>query len=247
MRLPSQNYKWVKTDDGSCTLHSEIFGEACHSTSGAKEETLLHYLDGCEVASRLLRYSPFQILEVGFGLGLGFLTTLETLGTEHPWHFVSMEIDLDLVKWFLEENQHLLIIKNAKWISPQLVSSKVDNLELTIIIGDARVELPRFLDGSMFEFHAIFQDAFSPKRNPTLWTVEWFTLLKQYSHSDCLLSTYSASSSIRKSLIESGWKVRKGHKFGPKRSSTRAALTGQSDEDILFHLSRSPVKALYDD
>ncbi|HLW57728.1 MAG TPA: MnmC family methyltransferase [Bacteriovoracaceae bacterium] len=247
MKLPSHRYHWILTEDGSRTLHSELFGEACHSTTGAKTETLLHYLEGCRVKERLGDYPQFQILEVGFGLGIGFLTTLETLGMEHPWHFISMEIDPDLVKWFIEEYQHLPIIKNAKWSSEKIVHAKFENVELTILIGDARKELAPFLENSSYRFHAIFQDAFSPKRNPHLWTVEWFSLLKRFSHDDCILSTYSASSSIRKSLLQSGWTVKKGHKFGPKRSSTRAMLKGESDQEILSHLERSPVKPLYDE
>ena len=246
MKTPSNNYQWVTTEDGSQTLHSDLYGEACHSTSGAKTETLLHYLEGCEVTARIELFSAFEILEVGFGLGLGFLTTLEVLGTDRSWHFVSMEIDPDLVKWFLDEYKSLPIIANAKWITPKLVEGQYQNVKLSIIVGDARVEVEPYLTQKSFRFHAIFQDAFSPKRNPHLWTVEWFELLRQHSHEECILSTYSASSSIRKSLVESGWKITKGHKFGPKRSSTRARLTGTNDEDIIIHLERSPVGAIYD-
>ena len=199
MKLPSEKYQWIETDDGSLTLHSQVFGEACHSTSGARAETLLHYLEGCQVKERLHQYPTFNILEVGLGLGIGLLTTLEVIGNDHPWHFVTMEIDPDLVKWFLNEHQHLAIIKKAQWINKQRVYGRHENIELTIIVGDARVEVPSFLATSPLEFHAIYQDAFSPKRNPLLWTVEWFSLLKEYSHRDCILSTYSASSSIRKS------------------------------------------------
>lgn len=62
-----------------------------------------------------------------------------------------------------------------------------------------------------------------------------------------ILSTYSASSSIRKSLTEAGWILKRGDKFGPKRSSTRAYLRGETDPEILLHLERSPVAALTDD
>lgn len=247
MKLPSSHYKWVATEDGSNTLHSELFGEACHSTTGARAETLLHYIQGCQLIERHSQYPKLEILEVGFGLGIGFLTTLETLGSRSPWHFVSMEIDPDLVRWFLNEYAHLEIIKNATWMHEKLVTAKFENIELTIVVGDARVEMPLFLENENFHFHAIFQDAFSPKRNPMLWTVEWFNLLREHSHPECILSTYSASSSIRKSLLSSGWLVSKGHKFGPKRSSTRATLKGVSDEEILKHLALSPVVAIRDE
>jgi len=233
-------HKWVQTEDGSLTLFSEEFQEACHSTSGAKSETLLHYVDGCQIRERLKDHTPFNILEVGFGTGLGFETTKEILkDLPHPWHFFSLELDQDLVKWWLKDrsyNQNDFIF-----------TVKDKNFNLTILTGDARVVLKKYLESYPISFHAIYQDAFSPRRNPTLWTKEWFLLLKEYSTPDAILSTYSSSSSIRKSLVEAGWILRKGAKFGPKRSSTRAYLSGESDEEILLHLSRSPVESLRDD
>ena len=118
---------------------------------------------------------------------------------------------------------------------------------MDILIGDARISLPWFLENHSLRFHAIYQDAFSPKRNATLWTYEWFKLLKSASHQQVTLSTYSSSSSIRKSMIKAGWKVYKGEKFGPKRSSTRARLTGVTDPDIIEHLDRSPAMILTDE
>lgn len=235
-------HKWVETADGSLTLFSEEFQEACHSTTGAKTETLLHYIKGCKIEERLESHSPFTILEVGFGLGLGFETTLEVLKeTKHPWHFISLELDRDLIEWWREKHPRLA------WISENVCEMVDLNCRLTIVVGDARKVLPTYMDSRPDKFHAIYQDAFSPRRNPTLWTKEWFSFLKMHSASDVLLSTYSSSSSIRKSLVESGWKLTRGEKFGPKRTSTRASLTGSTDEEILEHLSRSPVAALSDD
>lgn len=235
-------HKWVETGDGSKTLFSEEFQEACHSTTGAKTETLLHYIQGCKVKERLSEHSPFIILEVGFGLGMGFETTLEVLKDEqHHWRFISLELDRDLIEWWREKYTEL------KWISGNVAEMKTGNCTLTIVVGDARKVLPEFMAKQSFKFHAIYQDAFSPRRNPTLWTKEWFSFLKEHSSEDVILSTYSSSSSIRKSLVEVGWKLGRGEKFGPKRTSTRATLTGTTDEEILLHLSRSPVAALSDD
>lgn len=233
MKLPSQDYRFVETEDGSQTLFSEKFGEACHSTTGAKSETLLHYIHGCEITQKA-KQKTLSILEVGFGLGVGLITTWEmTKDLPAQVHFLSLEIDPDLVRWFHEEYKDHPIFKDPKF-------------QFQILMGDARTELPKYVKENSPSWNAIYQDAFSPKRNPVLWTKEWFTLLKGNSASDVILSTYSASSSIRKSLVESGWKLSPGEKFGPKRTSTRARLTGETDEDILDSLSRSPVKALTD-
>ncbi len=231
----------IVTQDGSETLFSDRFQEACHSTTGAKAETLLHYVEGCKIIERSKSHSPFCLLEVGFGLGVGFLTTLESLPNDRKWHFISLELDKNLLEWFKESYPQFHLTWNGN-----LLECRTETFELTIIQGDAREELPKFLFSKKTIFHAIYQDAFSPKKNPSLWTKEWFSLLKKYSHEEVILSTYSASTSIRKSLHESGWGVLKGEKFGPKRASTRAVINQATDAEILLQLQRSPTEALTD-
>lgn len=245
MKREIPNYKWILTEDQSYTLYSEAFGESCHSTTGAKSETILHYIKGCDIEAKLSR-GPITILEVGFGLGVGLLTSLERLqGSSHQWTFISLEIDKELILWFIQEYQ----IK-GEWKKSETFDyfeTQIKNCHLIILVGDARKTLPEFMKKKSLKWDAIYQDAFSPKRNPILWTVEWFELLKEYSNQEVLMSTYSASSSIRKSMIEAGWKLTKGDKFGPKRTSTRARLSGETDQDILTHLKNSPVPSLRDD
>lgn len=231
----------VETLDGSQTLFSEHFQEACHSTNGAKSETLLHYVHGCKILEKSKLFNPLVILEVGFGLGVGFLTTLESLPIDGRCIFISLEMDKNLLEWFKCNHPEF----NLNWMG-NLLECHHEKFSLIIIQGDARKELPLFLSNFKNKFHAIYQDAFSPKKNPTLWTKEWFLLLKKYSHEEVILSTYSASTSIRKSLHESGWGVQKGEKFGPKRTSTRAVLNKSTDPEILLHLERSPTPALTD-
>lgn len=244
MILPP-NHQWVETGDGSYTLFSEAFQEACHSTTGAREETLLHYVNGCQVEAKLLQ-GELHILEVGFGLGIGFLITLEVLKKhDRPWSFLSLELDESLLEWFRLQNTQHPFLKDLKWEN-KILSVQNDYVDLKILCGDARVTLKEFIKTAPPKWNAIYQDAFSPKKNPVLWTVEWFELLKSHAQDSALLSTYSASTSIRKSLLESGWKLHKGEKFGPKRTSTRASLMGESDQDILQHLERSPVLSFKD-
>lgn len=239
--IPPKGHTLVLTEDGSHTFFSEAFQEACHSTAGAKEETILHYINGCKVLEKSETHSPLVIFEVGFGLGIGFLTTKEKIPSDKRWHFISMEIDKDLLEWFIEQHPELML----KW-SGNILEGEMGNIKLTIIQGDGRIEVPKYLKENPVAIHAIYQDAFSPKKNPTLWTKEWFTLLKNYSHPEVILSTYSASSSIRKSLHETGWGVQKGDRFGQKRTSTRAVLSLPTDPEILESLGRSPVLAFTD-
>lgn len=242
-KLIPQN--WIVTEDGSLTFFSDQFGENCHSLSGAREETLLHYLHGCDISSKIDTSRPLVILEVGLGTGLGYLLTRELFMTKgSKGIFLSLEINEDYVRGFAEREGLVPEIKNADNYKTFLFH--MIGLDLTVLVGNARTTLPAFLKDSPIRFDAIYQDAFSPKRNPVLWTTEWFTLLKEYSRPDVILSTYSASNSIRKSLSEAGWMIRKGEAFGPKRASTRAFLEGGSDEEILAQMSRSPAEAIRD-
>lgn len=244
------HHQWVETSDGSYTLFSEKFQEACHSTSGAKEETKLHYLKGCSIAEKINTLDQLTILEVGFGTGLGFLETYELLKeSSKPWHFLSLELDQDLLEWFrLQQTEHPFL-KSLHWTqsgSFSRLEAKSEMRTLTILCGDARQTLAEYANLFNIQWNAIYQDAFSPKRNPILWTTEWFSLLKTFASSDCKLSTYSASNSIRKSLLAAGWSLSSGEKFGPKRTSTRADLSGVSEAEILLQLERSPTPAMTD-
>lgn len=256
-----KNHELIITEDGSQSAFSKTYGENFHNTSGAASETKSHYIDGCRIIERagMLERGedPFSILEVGLGLGVGieqtFLALQESgLLEDTKVAFTSLEIDEELILYLERVNP---LFKDLEKISFgedsqfSIFKKELGNFSINIILGDARLSLPEASKSfkSAKRFDAIYQDAFSPKRNSSLWTTEWFALLASLSNRDCIMSTYSSSSSIRKAMIAAGWNVRKGVKFGKKRSSTRAYLQGESDEDILTHLERSPAITLTDE
>jgi tRNA U34 5-methylaminomethyl-2-thiouridine-forming methyltransferase MnmC len=235
-------YELKITEDGSNTLHSPLFGEDCHSSYGAKTETLIYYIQGCKIRETLEALSTINILEVGFGTGLGLRTTFEeTKNINGKVKFVSLELDRDLLNYIFSLD-HFADFRIEEERDKIFLSR--DNFSAEIIIGDARQTLPIMKHE---KFHGIYQDAFSPKRNPMLWTVQWFKDLRDAADENCILSTYSASSSIRKSLMEAGWIVKNGLKFSGKRSSTIATIKGNHDQDIIDHLKRSPVPLIWDE
>ena len=237
----SENYNFIETDDGSTTVFSKLYGEACHSTSGAIKETHTHYINGCEVVEKS-KLNQVSILEVGFGVGIGFLQTANALkGTF--FSFVTMEIDEDLIKYVIAKDPIFIGITKKDYFY-ELVNK---DFHLVILIGDARKSLVKYKNNFKPKIDCIYQDAFSPKRNAVLWTKEWFDLLFTLAKEECIMSTYSSSSSIRKSMLKANWKLYKGEKFGPKRSSTRARINGETDSDILIHLKNSPVHAITDE
>lgn len=73
--------------------------------------------------------------------------------------------------------------------------------------------------------HAILFDAFSPARNPEMWTLPLFTnLFRQLDPArPCALATYSRSTMIRVSLLLAGFFVGRGQPSGLKEETTVAA------------------------
>ncbi|PIK15700.1 MnmC family methyltransferase [Halobacteriovorax sp. JY17] len=164
-------------------------------------------------------------------------------------HFISCELDEGLVVWTIEKSTHLLLQSLKKTTSENLTlyRAEVGNFKLTIIIGDIRKTLPSFRESNLFgKFNAIYQDAFSPKKNPTLWTTQWFEDLKLHSEDDCILSTYSAAMPVRKGLLSAGWRVFKRDGYGEKRSTTLARLNCEMNSEFLTNIRNSPEKSLDD-
>lgn len=232
-----KGHKWIETEDGSKTLYSERFDENCHSTSGAVEETKTHYLKGCGIEELLLNCDDVYILEVGFGAGVGWFETVNLAKkiNHARLHFYSLEIDPELPQFILPE---------AK-TENDVLSWSDQGHSLKVLLGDARQKLPK-MKNKLPQFQAIYQDAFSPKKNPTLWTREWFEVLGSLAAPKAKLSTYSSSIPARKAMHEAGWGIFPGETFARKRSSTRAIWGEESSIDILDKLNKHEASAFKD-
>jgi len=249
---PPKKHHFIQTQDGSTTLFSEFYQEACHSTYGAKEETLKFYIQNGQLIKKAQEFWPLNILEIGLGLGLAFELSLQQLILQNinfKLHYVALEKDLELINWAQLNSSSL---NQLSWIQVSgqkttLLRGTSSQFVIDIIHGNARdavLEFSHYFPDIIF--HLIYQDPFSPPKNPTLWTVEWFDQLKKWSHQNATLTTYSSSSCVRKALNETGWAIFEGGGFAKKRSSTIARLQGQTSPEILRQLERSPVNSLHD-
>lgn len=245
------NYKIIKTEDNSETVYSEFFNEACHNLSGAYAETVHNYILGCHIPDLFHRNKNFTVLDVGFGVGVGLKALLDELDKHadftHHLTYYSIELDEDLFIWSVHATLPELKFERITESDLLYFECVSNNVIMKIFIGDGRTTLPlaRKL-GHLLPLDAIFQDAFSPKKNPALWSVEWFTFLKDTSSPAVQLSTYSSSISIRKSLLQSGWTVINDRGFAMKRTMTKANLMGETAPELLDQLKRSPSVAILD-
>jgi len=230
---PPPNHQMVMTEDGSMSIYSLRYEEATHSRNGATGETLTRFIEGCKIAD-ILHNDNKIIFEVGWGTSLGFLCTLDCWlkSPQKAATFISSEIDRELIEWtkihsaslyqdFFSFDVKDILEKLTYYVDRDSYELKIKNLfHLIILPGDILQRQELMKKSWNKSVHAIFQDAYSPKKNPTLWTLEWFEFLYSISHPEVILSTYSSSQSVRQNMKLAGWFVEEGPKFGEKKSST---------------------------
>lgn len=231
-------YRPRPTADGSLTFHSEYFDEAFHSLDGAKGETRHNFVEGCGIPSHD-RGSPLRILEVGLGMGRGYTETIHALGADFAGEltFVSLEIDPALIEW-CRRNVPLPCgwdaafpaykdLQRGTCLNVEYFEATRKGVRLVILSGDATDTLPIMgKKGGLPLFDAIYQDAFSPRKNPELWTPAWFRLLRSLSLPGVILSTYSVSPMVKEALKRAGFQFEERSGFGRKRACLKVYCDG---------------------
>jgi tRNA U34 5-methylaminomethyl-2-thiouridine-forming methyltransferase MnmC len=200
-----QQKKLVECADGTKTLYSCEFDEAYHSSrDGALNESLQKHVIP---ALRLHQdKSTLHILDICYGLGYNTLATIYYVKQQNihtKLNIISPEFDANLVK-SLKDFEYPKEFESLKQII-QAISNEYyyedREFKIQVIIDDAR-EVIKNIDTPI---DIIYQDAFSPKVNPMLWTYEYFRDISKLCHSKTVLTTYSTAASTRMALHENGF------------------------------------------
>jgi tRNA U34 5-methylaminomethyl-2-thiouridine-forming methyltransferase MnmC len=236
----------VRTEDGSVTLYSEEFGECYHSTrDGALRESLAKHV---RPAFALLEpREEVAILDICFGLGYNTLATLlhlQSLDTPPRLRIYAPELDRELVASlatfdYPDAFAGLLPVVEALGRTGRYEDERI---RIEVLFGDAR-EIVRTLDGPV---DLVYQDAFSPAKNPLLWTREWFADLRALCRDDAILTTYSVAASTRMGLHENGFLLYEYRPEGARKSliasptPLRSPLEGLTPIDMELKMKRNP-------
>ena len=173
--------------------------------------------------------SDFYIGEVGFGIGINFLTTckswLNFSRTDQVLEFYSFDKYLfqkNNFKEILEINPELMgygseLEKNypVNINGVQKISLFNGRVSLNLIIGD--INATQEYIGLMEDIDAWFLDGFSPSKNPELWSEDLFESIYKSCHKDSTFSTYTASGLVKKNLTKTGFIFNKASGFAKKR------------------------------
>jgi tRNA U34 5-methylaminomethyl-2-thiouridine-forming methyltransferase MnmC len=211
----------VKTRDGSFTLYSEKYAEHYHSRqSGAYNETMHKHV--IPAIDHILKNDPavISILDICFGLGYNTIATLYYLdqkGYRGDVEIYSPELDEELVRSLalLPYPKELLSYLPVIHLLSRQLHLNTEFLNITVLIGDA-VAIVR---DTAKKFDIVYQDAFSRKNNPELWSEAYFADLFNLLNDGGILTTYSRSKGVRKIMKACGFTLY-AHDF-PKTLSVR--------------------------
>ncbi|WP_456380862.1 tRNA (5-methylaminomethyl-2-thiouridine)(34)-methyltransferase MnmD [Hydrogenimonas sp.] len=223
----------VETEDGTFTARSSLFDECYHSTrDGALKESLKKHV---EPAFSLIgnRQSGngkrgLTILDICFGLGYNTLATLYHLdleGLDIPVHILSPEFDEALVRSLVDFPYPEVFAPYRNVIESVAEKGRYENgkIRIDVIFGDAR----EFLNTTDAVFDIVYQDAFSPKKNPLLWTKEYFADLACHLTPEAVVTTYSSATPVRMGMVENGLYV-----YEPPAEGVRSGTIASPSPDL---------------
>ncbi|MEA3228360.1 MAG: MnmC family methyltransferase [Campylobacterota bacterium] len=237
------------SDDGSYTAYSKEYDEHYHSTKdGALYESLVKHIEPAFKVKKNL--DNIYILDICYGLGFNTLTTLyyhKQNSLNSKLYIYSPELDSSLVTSLInfeypEEFEEFRVI--IETLSQEGVYED-DTFYIEIFLGDAREYIQRFQNS----FDIVYQDAFSPSSNPTLWTQEYFRDIKKSMKYDGVLTTYSIALATRLALYENGFYIylNVGNSYRDATVASLSKLTQFKVVDIQHKIACNPkAKSLRD-
>jgi tRNA U34 5-methylaminomethyl-2-thiouridine-forming methyltransferase MnmC len=227
-------YRIVQLANGSYSIHSLAHGETFHPVIGPVAEAEALYVRQLELPVRLRRHAgEFVIWDVGLGAAANPLTVLRATGaiactvklisfdrTLAPLHFALAH--RDVLPYLSEYESHLRTLLEHRRVCFQNDRQSVD---WELHVTDFPSLLAQPLVKSIPAPHAILFDAFSPAKNPAMWTQPLFASLYRLldPQRPCALPTYSRSTMLRVSLLLAGFFVGAGQATGEKEETTIAA------------------------
>lgn len=232
-----------KTEDNSMSLVHSDHGECFHSNLGARLEAESLYIDRSGFHESLATGRPIAVLDVGLGLGYNAVAGISKwFEAKHPGdlRIVSLEWDQDLVKELASGKARWMGDWSDAWCKVSASLQPADHgfhSELRhanqssrcfwdVYVGDARKAVQKQQFPFLFDF--VWQDPFSPKNNPDLWTSQWFRDVRRLCSSSSTLATYSVARIVREAVADGGWDWSKIDAVGLKKRHWLCAKPAQS-------------------
>jgi hypothetical protein len=244
----NSGYSLIRLRNGMCSVHALDADETFHPGIGPQAEADLLYVRQLKICERMqAEAGEFVIWDVGLGAAANALVALRaTREIPGRLRLVSFDNTAEPLAFALQNAGALGYVAGYETPLAELLRTHhvaFQNGKLAVDwgfhLGDfpawlARFALaghslsPRETSGERKKTpppHAVFYDAFSPAKNPAMWTRPVFeNLFRALDPArPCALTTYSRSTLLRTTLLLAGFFVGVGHATGAKEETTIAA------------------------
>ena len=217
------------TADGSVTLYVPALDEQYHSRHGARQESAYVFIRHGLVPLLQAGYGieqPLRILEVGLGIGLNALLTLEAAQA------AGASIEYDGLETFPLPSAVVAALQ-PEWDQPgpplqemfAALHAAPWHTPVALLLGFVLLKRQQALEQATLQpsrYDLIYFDAFAPEKQPELWTEAIFAQLFAAAAPGAVLVSYCAQGQFRRNLRAAGWRTEKLPGPPGKREMTRA-------------------------
>ncbi|MDR0743798.1 MAG: tRNA (5-methylaminomethyl-2-thiouridine)(34)-methyltransferase MnmD [Tannerella sp.] len=196
------------TEDGSHTLYVAEMDECYHSTHGAVQESMHVFIRDGLHAFMQQTSGGINVLEIGFGTGLNaFLTLCEAEKWKRPVRYTSLELYPLAADEAVLLNYPEILHADEQWFE-KIHRSSWDTEELItpcFTLCKVKADFTRYELQGLYD--VIYFDAFSPEKQPELWSEDGFRKIYAHSTHGAVLTTYCAKGAVRRALQSAGFVV----------------------------------------
>ena len=227
-------YQLVRLANGVHSVRSRAENETFHPVLGPMDEARELYVDQLGLPQRVTRSGrELVIWDIGLGAAGNVLALLiGSAGTTSRTRILSFDRTLEPLEIAIRHADELIyprkyVAELETLAREKHVSFKRGYCEVNWDVQVA--DFPTLVASPEAETwpkpNAIFFDAFSPAKNPAMWTLPLFRRILELLDplQPCAMPTYSRSTMLRVTLLLAGFFVGAGRAIGEKEETTIAA------------------------
>jgi tRNA U34 5-methylaminomethyl-2-thiouridine-forming methyltransferase MnmC len=228
-------YCLVRLAHGGWAVYSSAYDEKMHPGLGPQAEADLLYVRQLNIPGRMRDAGEeFVVWDVGLGAAANAIAVLRaTRQVVCPLRLISFDNSSEPLAFALQNTAALGYFLDYATAAAELLgrgqtrfADGAHAVNWQFHLGDFPAEIHRAREFFPAP-HAILYDAFSPAKNPSMWTQPVFAALFRALDParPCSLTTYSRSTLLRVTLLLAGFYVGVGRATGLKEETTVAANT----------------------
>jgi len=225
--LNGENYTLVRLKNGTFSIRAVAEDETFHPVVGPAAEAEALYVRQLDLRRRAQSHGgEFVVWDVGLGAAANVISVLRaTADVAGSLRVVSFDRTVEPLEFALRHAGGLGYFSGYESAARELLETgRALDGRWELRLGDFPAWLrnpPRPAPAP----HVIMFDAFSPAKNPAMWTASLFSDLHACLDSGrpCAMPTYSRSTMLRVTLLLAGFFVGAGHGTGEKEETTLAA------------------------